>query len=156
MGANRLASNSLLECLVFGKRAAEKANAEREIAFSLPEINVIHVDNANETFFLETKNQIATLMSKKAGIVRSAQKLNEAIKELQEIKNHLPERITEYNLLKIKHITDICSLICESALIRKESRGGHIREDYQSEDPNFCAHLIQQIDHQFKFQEIRK
>ena len=156
MGANRLASNSLLECLVFGKRAAEKANAEREIAFSLPEINIIHVDNANETFFLETKNQIATLMSKKAGIVRSAQKLNEAIKELQEIKNSLPEKITEYNLLKIKHITDICSLICESALIRKESRGGHIREDYQSEDPNFCAHLIQQIDHQFKFQEIRK
>ena len=156
MGANRLASNSLLECLVFGKRAAEKANAEREIAFSLPEINIIHVDNINETFFLETKNQIATLMSKKAGIVRSAQKLNEAIKELQEIKNRLPEKITEYNLLKIKHITDICSLICESALIRKESRGGHIREDYQSEDPNFCAHLIQQIDHQFKFQEIRK
>jgi L-aspartate oxidase len=156
MGANRLASNSLLECLVYGKRAAERANTERFVTWALPKINIIHVDPNNESLFLETKNQIASLMSKKAGIVRSAQKLSEAIEELQEIKKLLPEEITEYNLLKIKHIADICTLICESALIRKESRGGHIREDYQSEDPNFCAHLIQQIDHQYKFQEIRK
>lgn len=156
MGANRLASNSLLECLVYGKRAAERANTERFVTSALPKINIIHVDPNNESLFLETKNQIASLMSKKAGIVRSAQKLSEAIEELQEIKKLLPEEITEYNLLKIKHIADICTLICESALIRKESRGGHIREDYQSEDPNFCAHLIQQIDHQYKFQEIRK
>jgi L-aspartate oxidase len=156
MGANRLASNSLLECLVFGKRAAEKANSEEMVASGVPKINRIHVDQANETFFLETKNQIAALMSKKAGIVRSGEKLSEALEELQAIKKLLPEEINEYNLLKIKHITDICTLICESALIRKESRGGHIREDYQLEDPNLCAHLIQQIDHQFKFQEIRK
>jgi L-aspartate oxidase len=156
MGANRLASNSLLECLVFGKRAAEKANAEKMLTSSLPKINAIHVDQANEAFFLEIKNQIAALMSKKAGIVRSGVKLSEALEELQAIKKLLPEEINEYNLLKIKHITDICTLICESAIIRKESRGGHIREDYQLEDPNLCAHLIQQIDHQFKFQEIRK
>ena len=156
MGANRLASNSLLECLVFGKRAAEKANPKESSKTTLTEIKPIHVDQANESFFLEIKNQIAALMSKKAGIVRSAEKLNEAITELQEIKKLLPEEITEYNLLKIKHITDICTLICESALIRKESRGGHIREDYKLEDPAFCAHLIQQKDQDYKFQEIRK
>ena len=156
MGANRLASNSLLECLVFGKRAAEKANTKMQVTKAIPQINIIHVDPQNENFFLENKNRIASLMSKKAGIVRSAKRLSEAIEELQEIKKLLPEEINEYNLLKIKHITDICTLICESALIRKESRGGHIREDYQSEDPNYCAHLIQQIDHQFEFQEIRK
>lgn len=155
MGANRLASNSLLECLVFGKRAAKKATREKEITSDLPEINVIHVDPENETFFLETKNRIATLMSKKAGIVRSGEKLNEAIEELNSIKRQLPEKIDEYNLLKIKHITDICTLICESALIRKESRGGHIREDYQLEDPIFCAHLIQQIGQTYKFQKVR-
>ena len=154
MGANRLASNSLLECLVFGKRAAEKAN-QYGSAKIITDVKPIHVDQANEALFLEIKNQIAALMSKKAGIVRSGKKLSEAIDELQAIKKLLPEEIKEYNLLKIKHITDICTLICESALIRKESRGGHIREDFQSEDPKFCAHLIQQIDHQFKFQEIR-
>lgn len=156
MGANRLASNSLLECLVFGKRAAEKANQRKNTQGVLPRIKPIYVDPVNEKFFLDTKNQIATLMSKKAGIVRSAEKLSLAINELQEIKSLLPEEITEYNLLKIKHITDICTLICESALIREESRGGHIREDYPSESQAFCAHLIQQKGHEFKFQEIRK
>jgi L-aspartate oxidase len=156
MGANRLASNSLLECLVFGKRAAERATQKKAVGKGLPNINIIHVDTGNETFFLETKNRIATLMSKKAGIVRSAEKLNEALEELNSIKKQLPEKINEYNLLKIKHITDICTLICESALIRTESRGGHIREDYQSEDPAFCVHLVQQKGETYKFQEIRK
>ncbi len=155
MGANRLASNSLLECLVFGKRAAETATRAKNISTLLPEIDPIHVDTKNEKLFLETKNQIATLMSKKAGIVRSGKKLIEAIDELNTIKKQYPEKVNEYNLLKIKHITDICTLICESALIRAESRGGHIREDFQMEDPNLCAHLIQQKNHEFKFQEIR-
>lgn len=156
MGANRLASNSLLECLVFGKRAAEKATGKERTQEAFPAIALIHVDPENEAFFLETKNRIATLMSKKAGIVRSAEKLREAIEELSQIKNHLPEKISEYNLLKIKHITDICTLICESALIRTESRGGHIREDFQTENPDLCAHLIQQKNQKYKFQEVRR
>jgi L-aspartate oxidase len=155
MGANRLASNSLLECLVFGKRAAEKAKQKKNFPVNLPEINRIHVDLKNENIFLEIKNQIANFMSKKVGIVRTAEKLNEAIAELREIKDQLPENINEYNLLKIKHITDICTLICESALIRTESRGGHIREDFKLEDPNLCFHLIQQIGHNYKFQKVR-
>jgi len=155
MGANRLASNSLLECLVFGKRAAEKANSGKNSSSDLPKINIIHVDQANESFFLNTKNQIAALMSKKAGIVRSDEKLRKAIEELQSIMKLLPEEINEYNLLKIKHITDICTLICESALIRTESRGGHIREDFLLEDPALCAHLVQQIGQPYKFQKVR-
>ncbi len=156
MGANRLASNSLLECLVFGKRAAEKATTGKPIANVLPEFEPIHVDTKNETQFLETKNQIASLMSKKAGIVRSGTKLNEAIQELNAINKQLPEKVNEYNLLKIKHITDICTLICESAFIRTESRGGHIREDFQQENPGLCAHLIRQKDEEYQFQKIRK
>jgi L-aspartate oxidase len=156
MGANRLASNSLLECLVFGKRAAERALQKKSLPTDLPEVSNIHIDPKNENIFLETKNQIATLMSKKAGIVRSARKLEEAIEELKSIKEQLPEGINEYNLLKVKHIADICTLICSSALIRTESRGGHIREDFQSENPNLCAHLIQQKGQTYKFQEIRK
>jgi L-aspartate oxidase len=155
MGANRLASNSLLECLVFGKRAAEKAMQRQNKPTDLPELNSIHVDQENENIFLETKNQIAALMSKKAGIVRSGIKLAEAIEELNAIRIQLPQKINEYNLLKIKHIADICTLICKSALIREESRGGHIREDFKLEDPKFCAHLVQQIGQPYIFQEIR-
>jgi len=156
MGANRLASNSLLECLVFGKRAAERALAKKEVKMKPENVIPITLNQENETFFLETKNRIAGLMSKKAGIVRSGEKLREALAELNEIKKQLPEKIEEYNLLKIKHITDICTLICESALIRTESRGGHIREDFQTENPELCVHLIQQKNHHYKFQEIRK
>lgn len=155
MGANRLASNSLLECLVFGKRAAEKAARSQTKPTDLSGIEKIIVRSENETLFLETKNRIATLMSKKAGIVRSGDKLKEALEELTTIKNQLPEKINEYNILKIKHIADICTLICESAIIRQESRGGHIREDFPEEDPSYCAHLIQEKGQQFYFQEIR-
>jgi L-aspartate oxidase len=125
------------------------------VLLDLPDIELIHVDTLNEMQFLEIKNQIAVLMSKKAGIVRSGEKLIEAINELNAISKQLPEKVTEYNLLKIKHITDICTLICESALIRTESRGGHIRKDFQLEDSSLCAHLIQQRGQKYKFQEIR-
>lgn len=155
MGANRLASNSLLECLVFGRRAAEKANERLLEPADLPEIREIHVDQANENLFLETKNQMATLMSKKAGIVRSADKLQQALTELQAIAKRLPEEITEYNHLKIKHNIDICQLICESALIREESRGGHIREDFPNENPLLCFHLIQEKGQTHQFQSVR-
>jgi len=155
MGANRLASNSLLECLVFGRRAAEKANREVANNIAFPEIREINVDEANEDFFLEIKNRIALLMSKKAGIVRTAEKLKEALCELQEIARLLPEEITEYNHLKIKHNIDICRLICESALIREESRGGHIREDFPEENSSLCAHLIQEKGQGHQFRAIR-
>lgn len=155
MGANRLASNSLLECLVFGKRAAEHAS-KKDLNDTCKFIfSNINVDINNESTFLEVKNRIALLMSKKAGIVRNAENLMEAISELTEIRKNLPEIILDYNILKIKHIVDICTIICESALIRKESRGGHIREDYKNEDPQFCLHLIQQKGMSFKFQDIR-
>lgn len=155
MGANRLASNSLLECLVFGKRAAINASQKRQIEkFNFTSTNIeVNVDN--ETTFLDIRNKVALLMSKKAGIVRNEKKLTEAIQELTEIKNELPEIITEYNILKTKHIVDICTIICKSALIREESRGGHIREDYKNEDPKLCLHLIQQKGMSFKFQDIR-
>lgn len=154
MGANRLASNSLLECLVFGKRAAERAGTKKYNRQFAGIIDPVALDRENEDKFLEIKNRIATLMTKKAGIVRNASTLTEAIQELLEIKKQLPEKINQYNLLKIKHITDICSLICDSALIREESRGGHIRNDFQDENPALCLHLIQQKGQPFKFQEV--
>jgi len=141
--------------LVFGKRAAERATHCNYQSADFSGITQIEVNHENENLFLETKNRIASLMSKKVGIVRSGDKVNEALAELTSIKNQLPEKINEYNILKIKHITDICTLICESAIIRKESRGGHIREDFPTEDPSLCAHLIQEIDHKYTFQEIR-
>ncbi|MGQ7870491.1 L-aspartate oxidase [Sunxiuqinia sp. sy24] len=144
MGANRLASNSLLECLVFGKRASEQA-AKRKAATHQQIIQGgLSNDPKNEQAFLQIKNKIADLMSDKVGIVRNGKQLQETIIELEAMSKQLPSKTTDYNELKTKQILQICLLITRSALLREESRGGHIREDYQHESPDFRLHIIQQ------------
>lgn len=156
MGANRLASNSLLECLVFGKRASEKAaacaNQPLKIKQPVPVTNL----QENEAFFLEIKNEIADLMSQCVGIVRNETDLILALNRLAEIKQNMPVEIQDYNLLKVRQITEICMLITKSALLRKESRGGHIREEYQQEEPDFRLHIVQQKDNNPEFISIKK
>lgn len=156
MGANRLASNSLLECLVFGKRASEKAaQRKNEKTNHLPLFELTN-KKENEQDFLDIKNEIADLMSENVGIVRDGKKLTETITKLEEIGNKLPSGITDFNLLKTKQIKEICLLITQSALLREESRGGHIREDFQHESPEFRLHIIQQKKHEPIFTPIRK
>ena len=58
MGANRLASNSLLECLVFGKRASEKAARLKTHDCELPEVKPMHIDIKNEPLFLKSKTKL--------------------------------------------------------------------------------------------------
>jgi L-aspartate oxidase len=156
MGANRLASNSLLECLVFGKRASEKAHLQNAPLCPPPEVAPIEVDTQNEAFFLETKNNIAGIMSRNVGIVREKEKRQRTIHYLEEIQKKLPDKIPEYNILKIRHIVNTCLLISRSALIREESRGGHIREDFQKQNPDFRVHIIQQKNKELKFTEVRR
>jgi len=156
MGANRLASNSLLECLVFGKRASEKAHQRNYPQCQPSEISPLSVDQNNESFFLGNKNKIAESMSRNVGIVREKEKLEETIRMLKDLDDKLPDKISEYNFLKTKHIIDTCLLISSSALIREESRGGHIRDDFQKENPDFRVHIIQQKDKEPKFTEVRR
>ena len=156
MGANRLASNSLLECLVFGKRASEQA-AKRGLrqVKSMDQLPLSN-ENKNEQAFLEIKNEIADLMSRNVGIVREGISLNETIEQLNEIGSRIANPITDYNQLKTKQIQEICLLITQSALLREESRGGHIREDFQHESPDFRLHIIQQKNQEPIFIPIKK
>ena len=156
MGANRLASNSLLECLVFGKRASEKAHQKNYPEWQPTGILPIDVDSQNEHLFLETKNRIAGLMSRNVGIVREKSKMEETIRELEEILRSIPPDVQQYNYIKIKHAVDTCLLISRSALIREESRGGHIRDDFQKQNPDFKVHIIQQKNKEPKFTEVRR
>lgn len=156
MGANRLASNSLLECLVFGKRASEKAHLRNYPAQQTPEELTIELDVQNENFFLENKNRIADIMSQHVGIVREKETLLKTIRYLEEIDQQLDSNSLKYNILKTKHIIDTCLLIARSALIREESRGGHIRDDFQKQNPDFRVHIIQQKDKEPKFTEVRR
>ncbi len=156
MGANRLASNSLLECLVFGKRASEKAAKLQKSEVELPEIEPVSISKENEQVFLDYQNKIAAIMSKDLGIVRNKTDLENAFTQLNEVAEKFSGFQKDYNLLKVKNAITICRLITKAALIRKESRGGHIREDFQQENPDFKMHIIQQKDSDVQFEPIRK
>jgi len=155
MGANRLASNSLLECLVFGKRASEKAAKQqaRITSFKLPE--PVHIDRANEELFLKYQNELAGLMSENLGIVRNKASLQNALERFIEIENTFDPENGEHNILKIRNTASICKLIAQAALIREESRGGHIREDFQKENPDFKVHIIQEKEKEICFANVR-
>ena len=156
MGANRLASNSLLECLVFGKRASEKAAQQEVVEYKIKMPEAIFIDPDNENLFLHYQNELAGLMSENLGIVRNKTALQKALRRFTEIENSYDPENREYNSLKIRNAATICKLIAQSALIREESRGGHIREDFQKENPDFKVHIIQQKNHEIHFENIRE
>lgn len=154
MGANRLASNSLIECTVFAKRIVEyiKYN-EREILNNeiIKEITpTLHLDPTfNEEKWM--KNTGAPLMAKlgkrlmkKAGIIRKEKqllkglkKIEETLEPLEELQGHSFQARMVYN----RHI--VGQLIMLSALHRQESRGGHFRSDYPQTLPdNQTYHTI--------------
>lgn len=156
MGANRLASNSLLECLVFGKRASEYSADLKWPGNNLPEVTPVKINKENEKTFLTFQNKIASTMSKNLGILREASGMEEAMETFGALYDRFTDYNHEYNLLKIKNSASICRLITTAALIRKESRGGHIRNDYPEEDPQLRVHIVQQKGENIIFDPVRK
>lgn len=156
MGANRLASNSLLECLVFGKRASEKAAKIEAFPDEVELPEPVYVDEVNEATFLNYRNKLAEIMSENLGIVRNKSGLEEALVQLTAITEQFENETNEYNLLKIRNEAAICKLVAKAALTREESRGGHIREDFQNENPDFKVHSIQEKNKEFHFEPVRE
>ncbi|HPJ78064.1 MAG TPA: L-aspartate oxidase [Prolixibacteraceae bacterium] len=146
MGANRLASNSLLECLVFGKRASEKAALLKPVQCQSVPLTPFTLSPDHEQTFLEMKNEMATVMTTQLGIVRNRERMEKALHHLEAVAGRFAAHGNDYNLLKIKHTADLCLLVSRAALLREESRGGHVREDFPDEDPRFRKHLLQQKD----------
>ena len=140
-GANRLASNSLLEGLVYGARAAE------DIAESLPEparprLNVQpivsrHLAHHQETLDLaDIRQSLRTLMWFNAGISRNQEGLTQAAKEIdlwrRYVLNHAFSDPTGWTL---QNMLTVARLMVASAAERKESRGVHYRSDFPEPDP---------------------
>ncbi|HKJ80218.1 MAG TPA: FAD-binding protein, partial [Prolixibacteraceae bacterium] len=155
MGANRLASNSLLECLVFGKRASEKASKLKSNVCTLPHTKAVTVNQSNEKLFLKFQNEISSVMSSNLGIVRNGQDMQKSLLKINQIAAEFNNIEGEFNKLKIKNAAVICQLIIRSALTREESRGGHIRDDFQKENLDFRKHIIQQKDEKIEFEPVR-
>lgn len=148
-GANRLASNSLLECVVFGKRAVDGAldyDGEGFNPSSRPSGSVSHNPSPGELkSFRELKSAATRIMNRSVGIVRSGEGLAEAGHELEAI-SPLLEKLSGYYKLKMEMILEVCGFITAFSLMREESRGVHIREDFPEEDPSWRKHIMMKKD----------
>ncbi|MEI6138083.1 MAG: L-aspartate oxidase [Mariniphaga sp.] len=155
MGANRLASNSLLECLVYGKRVIEKARKMGNHTALTIELKEILLCQETDQEFLKMKNELASIMSNQVGIVRNEEGLKKALDVINSISNNCKDKCSDYNFHKMVNLTDICRLITLSAIERKESRGGHVRSDYPFELDEQLHHIIQQKGEPLKYEPVR-
>lgn len=154
MGANRLASNSLLECVVFGERAVKDAIQLPELD-ELPTYEKIYYRDAVAMHTYHALiPRVQKIMDDSAGITRSEKHLQEGLDKIQaeRIKVHASE--SEYFHVKMRNLLTVAELILKSALYRKESRGGHYREDYPHADEQYKLHVVQQRDKDITTREV--
>jgi len=136
-GANRMASNSILECLVFAQSASEhiKQQTHIKMPIKLPEWDESRVtDSDEEVVVTHNWDELRRFMWDYVGIVRTNKRLQRAKSRI----NLLKQEITDYygnfritnDLIELRNLVDTASLIVESAIQRKESRGLHYTLDY--------------------------
>jgi len=136
-GANRMASNSILECLVFAQTASEHIKLQHDIQIpdNLPEWDESRVtDSDEEVVVTHNWEELRRFMWDYVGIVRTDKRLKRAQSRVnllkQEIKDYYGNfRITN-DLIELRNLADTASLIIESAIQRKESRGLHYTLDH--------------------------
>ncbi|MDR2693961.1 MAG: L-aspartate oxidase [Chitinispirillales bacterium] len=152
-GANRLASNSLLEALVFSRRAAEDAaarlnNCRAVKAGDIPDWDDKGTVDVEEWILLSHNTQeIQSVMWDYVGIVRSGLRLNRALRRINllelEIEDFYKRAKISPQLLELRNVVTTAKLIIASALKRKESRGLHYTTDYpQQNDRRFGKNTV--------------
>jgi L-aspartate oxidase len=137
-GANRLASNSLLECLVFSHAASLKSKVllkRSPSQVSVPDWVYSSTNNPDEmAVVVHMWNEIRQLMWNYVGIVRSNRRLERAHHRLQNLSDEVREYYWDFHLntdlLELRNLALVASLSVQSAILRKESRGAHFNLDY--------------------------
>jgi L-aspartate oxidase len=137
-GANRLASNSLLECLVFGEAAAKHISANWDSLSEAPQIRAWDesrvTDSDEEVVITQTWGEIRRFMWNYVGIVRTTKRLERARHRIdvlrQEVKEYYAHFRVTPDLIELRNLLEVADLIVRSALARHESRGLHYILDY--------------------------
>ena len=135
-GANRLASNSLLECLVFGKMAAQDIlSQEKKVSPQLPYWDESRVTDADEEVLItHTWDELRRFMWNYVGIVRTDKRLSRALHRIYMLRNEVYEFYSNFkisnDLIELRNLLQVAELIVESAILRKESRGLHYSKDH--------------------------
>ncbi len=144
-GANRLASNSLLEVVVFSKRIIERT---REITATTTtpvsgQTNCYHLQQRKKLRTATKLNltNLQSLMWDKVGIVRSGEGLSKAMDILATWQGLLPQP-TDRPSYEMNNMVLNARLMAEAALLREESRGAHFRTDFPKSSPDWQKHII--------------
>ncbi len=177
-GANRLASNSLLECIVFGAQMSRfklEDNIDIENQHLSPDrFEINPSDNTKEFKYLqELRSEIPRLVWQSAGICREQSSLDKAVSTIESLCQEFTnlqlskflsslnppkpasfESDNAQNLLllwtQVRNLLDIANLILKSAAYRTESRGGHYRLDYPQSNPQWQVHTLIQNERWWK------
>ncbi|KJY97172.1 MULTISPECIES: L-aspartate oxidase [Pseudoalteromonas] len=143
-GANRMASNSLLECIVFAQAAAKDIVAKLGLPAepsTLPDWDESRVTNSDEEVVITHNwHELRLFMWDYVGIVRSTKRLERALRRVELLQQEIHEYYANFrvcnNLLELRNLVQVAELIIHSALARKESRGLHYTLDYPERLPH--------------------
>lgn len=163
-GANRLGSNSTNECLAYGDLAGKKA-AEWASSHSIPDINRKRLEDEEKRIWegilneqghenvSDIRNDLRTGMDLNVGVLRTEKELETQLKNLKDLRTRytkvaIDDRSRVFNMhlqwtIELGFMLDLAEIITRGALLRKESRGAHYRNDYpERDDKNFLKHTV--------------
>ncbi len=148
-GANRLASNSLLEGLVYGRRAAQSITEQiSQAPFPEPPDWDIGDAVASDEAVIVTQNwdELRRFMWNYVGIVRSDKRLERAARRIalleEEIREYYWKHLLTVDLLELRNIADVALMVVSSAAFRKESRGLHCNSDHPKPDDGYAGDTV--------------
>jgi L-aspartate oxidase len=144
-GANRMASNSLLECLVYAQQAAWDIERRLPSAAEPPEVTPWDesrvTDSDEEVVVSHNWNELRHFMWDYVGIVRSNKRLERAKRRINLLRHEIKEYYSNFrvtnDLLELRNLVEVAYLIIHSAQHRKESRGLHFNIDFPRQDDRF-------------------
>jgi L-aspartate oxidase len=145
-GANRLASNSLLEGLVFGHEAGKQAAilaAGSQPTFPDKWLRPVNPKEHLPLDLVDVRNSLRSLVSRSAGIPRDGETMNAALQMLDFWQKYVyAEEFTSVAGLELQNMFACAQLILRSALKREESRGAHLRSDFPKTDEKWKHHTV--------------
>jgi L-aspartate oxidase len=153
-GANRLASNSLLEGLVYGARAGQAASAEvlawsaadefRVPMISSPKAGDAHGGEANGSLDLaDIRNSLRSLMWRHVGVERTGEALGEALETVEGWCRYvLPRQFADPQGWQLQNMLEVARLMIRAAVERCETRGVHVRGDHPLARDEWRAHIV--------------
>ena len=155
-GANRMASNSLLECFVYGMSAAQHIQDHFKVNYESPAVPAwddSQVTNPDEdVVILQNWDELRQTMWNYVGIVRTTKRLQRALHRIEMLKREITEYYQDYqvskNLIELRNLVLVSEMIVRCAMERKESRGLHFTLDYPDLAPELRKTVLTPPDFQ--------